>query len=312
MKALCGYILDEECLKQSSSGGLASAISRYAIKNGAVVYGVSYTSDLKAAEYIRVDNLDGLNRLQGSKYFKVYHWMKSGIIEQLILDIKDKKVFFFGLPCDIGVLICYLNRKNIKTENLITIDLICHGATKPEVHEQYIDMLEKKYNSKVIEFSVRYKNPDWKPAYIRAKFSNEDVFVKKFHSTEYGEAFVKMSCESCYDCRFKGENHISDITIGDYWGCTKEDECWNSRGVSLAFINTDLGQEVVEKLDTFKKFNANIEIALKNNPYYLCSREKHIKYDKFCRIFKECGLKVACRKTRNFKEIIKKIIRWKE
>lgn len=74
-----------------------------------------------------------------------------------------------------------------------------------EVGKQYIDYLEKRYRAKVVEFSVRYKNPNWTPPYLRAVFDNGQVFCKQFYETEYGYAFDKMKRESCYSCNFKGD-----------------------------------------------------------------------------------------------------------
>lgn len=94
-------------------------------------------------------------------------------------------------------------------------------------------------NSKVIDFSVRYKNPNWRPPYLRAVFENGKVYSKPFYNTDYGIAFKLYGYPSCYECKFKGENHVSDITIGDYWGINDNDECYNSKGVSVAFVHTN-------------------------------------------------------------------------
>ena len=70
MIAYCGYAKDENIVKHSSSGGLATVMSQNIINSGGVVYGASYTADFKGAEYIRADSLSELDKLGGSKYIK--------------------------------------------------------------------------------------------------------------------------------------------------------------------------------------------------------------------------------------------------
>lgn len=51
---------------------------------------------------------------------------------------------------------------------------------------------------------------------MKAEFENNDIFIKPFSETEYGVAFVNMVRKSCENCSFKGDNRVSDLTIGDF------------------------------------------------------------------------------------------------
>ena len=82
--------------------------------------------------------------------------------------------------------------------------------------------------------------------------------------------------DSCYKCKFKGRNRYSDITIADCWGIEDFLPHWDTyNGVSVAFINTELGSHFFQDA---KKFLVNEEIsyddAIKMNPYYSISKEK--------------------------------------
>lgn len=39
---------------------------------------------------------------------------------------------------------------------------------------------------------------------------------------------------ACYNCKFKGVERNSDLTLGDFWGVKKEQpECYNPYGVTV-------------------------------------------------------------------------------
>lgn len=220
----------------------------------------------------------------------------------VIIDIESGRlVLLIGLPCIIAGVISVLTKKGIETGNLITIDLVCGGATSEEVGKQYIDYLEKRYRAKVVEFSVRYKNPNWTPPYLRAVFDNGQVFCKQFYETEYGYAFDKMKRESCYSCNFKGDNHLSDITIGDGWGVSQDAQGYNPFGVSVAFVHTASGNSIIHELSDVVLFEGDAETMKQNNPRYLIPKKKSMQYDQLKADFQRNGLLRACRKAHGIK-----------
>ena len=52
-----GYIDDETKLLQSSSGGLATALSEFFLEQGGYVAGVAYSKDFYKAEYTIIHNI---------------------------------------------------------------------------------------------------------------------------------------------------------------------------------------------------------------------------------------------------------------
>lgn len=75
----CCYAKDQDDLRKSSSGGLASSIAKYIIENQGVVYGVAYAQDYKSVEYIKATCDEDIKRLRGSKYIRArnYHIMEN-------------------------------------------------------------------------------------------------------------------------------------------------------------------------------------------------------------------------------------------
>ena len=218
-------------------------------------------------------------------------------------DIKSgRTVVLIGLPCNIASVMSILHNKGIEHRNLITIDMVCGGATPAEVGKQYIEYLERKNKSNVVELSVRYKNPNWTPPFLRAVFKNGKTFCKEFYETEYGYAFEHMKREACYACRFKGEEHRSDITIGDGWGINKDDPGYNPVGNSVAFVHSEAGDSLLKELEDINLFEKESDVMKRSNPRYLTPKPKLQKDEPFRLNFQKYGLCKACKKAYSFKK----------
>ena len=149
LKVFSGYYKSKEELHTVASGGLATAISRRIICKGGVVFGVAYSADFRTAEYVCAECESDLERLKSSKYIVPIKQCKiNGEKVPVYAAVKRKlekgiAVAFFGSGCDVAYLLDYLNNKKCPTENLFTIDMICHGPTYPEVLDQYVGNIER-------------------------------------------------------------------------------------------------------------------------------------------------------------------------
>ena len=305
--AYAGYLKDNKELLECTSGGIATALAKSIIQQGGVVAGVSYSKDFYKAEYVIIDKLNDIDKLKGSKYIEVD---KGNIFK----DVKERleegqKVLFFGLPCMVGAMRRFLNKAY---ENFIAVELICHGPTSQKVHQQYVEMLEKKYNSKIVDFSVRKKNGRWTPAYLYAKFENGKVFQEEFYSTEYGYAFSIMSRPSCYNCQFRGDKREGDIMIGDFWGASPKDSFWNENGLSAILVHTEKGNELLKSVDSIALYKTTDEKIIKGNQNIIKTRAVNPSREKFAKLFAEHDLFYAVKHTKKIttriKEFIKKIV----
>lgn len=325
IKAFSGYLTNNEELKKSASGGAATAIAKAILKKGGVVFGAGYSDDFKTAEYALIENENDLEKIKSSKYISAKKEVKVNgeyvSVFKILADTLNsgRTVAFFGLGCDIAAVIKYCQTNNIDTTNLYTVDLICHGTTLNEVASQYIDSLEKKYKSKITDLNVRYKKRGWGLSYLRAEFESGKVFEDEFYETDYGKAFNKFSRECCYNCKCKGGNHLSDVTIGDHWGLENASDLYNKNGVSILFANNEKGNSLVKMLDSseFKIQEFDTETALLKNKNYYKSRNKNSDYDKFVENLKNKGLHYAVihsyspkeRIKMKTKHIVKKLVR---
>lgn len=322
LKSYSGYYKDNVKLKQSSSGGIATAIAEKFIAGGGVCFGVKYTDDFRKAEYCCIDKVSELEQLKGSKYIYADKKITIDSIKYSVYDIlKEKlcngyKVLYIGLGCDIAAVYKYCEFNKVDIRNLYTIDLICNGPTFQEVAKQFIDSIEKKYKSDIKEFTVRYKKCGWEPAYIRAVFHNGKIYEKPFNDSDYGLAFRNYCQEACFSCKFRGKNHKSDITIGDYWGIDKSSDEYNSDGVSIVFVNNPTKSDYLLKLinkDEFELSETDTIRALRGNPNYYRPRPYNSNYEKFKSDFNNKGLHYAARHVFSLKErfimCIKKVIK---
>lgn len=314
LEAYAGHFVDEKKLLQSASGGLATAMSEKIIRKGGCVFGVTYADDFRSAHYTCVERLSDLGRLKGSKYIQADKSWKTGGGGTLYPSVNDKllagrTVLVIGLPCEIAAVRAYMAAKHTDTSALYLCDLICHGVTSPKVAEEYVMALEKKYRSKVVDFSVRYKKEGWTPPYVRAVFQNGKEFTHRFYDTDYGRAFSCFSRPSCYQCKFKGSHHTADLTIGDYWGLKPDSADYNSNGVSIALVRTAKGHELLQELEGFCLNKTDVGFALEHNRMYSESKVYQQKqYERFQRDFRKKGLAYASRRSLSIKgKIIRRL-----
>lgn len=166
-------------IMQSASGGVFACLAQNIIEQGGIVYGVSMEliSDELVPMHIGVDKIEELVKLQGSKYVQsmigdTYHQVK----EQLL---HGRKVLFSGTPCQVAGLKAYLGEMN--KENLLLVDIICHGVPSVAFFQSYIKELEKKYKGKITSFKFRDKSSGWglvgKATYRTAKNKEKSKLV---------------------------------------------------------------------------------------------------------------------------------------
>lgn len=296
--AYYGYFSESEKLLRSASGGAVTAVAEIVIAQGGVVFGVKYTSDFKDAEYVCVKKLEDLEKIKGSIYVETRMTCNTDKGEISVFQAvanaltNYKKVLFVGLGCGVGGLQTFLIRHNISTQNLLCIDLICHGPTVREVSKQFINDLEKKYKSRIEHYTVRYKKGAWLPIYLRAEFVNGSIYEKRLYHTDFGYALNILAKKSCYDCKYKGDNHKSDITVGDYWGLSSEDPNYNKYGVSAIICHNQRGKDAINRLNEvgFVIYETSLEKVYEGNEAYLCSRKYNERVRMFEENFKKYGL----------------------
>lgn len=303
MKAYGGYIDEPSVIKECASGGLATSMYQKVLKDGGIAYGTVYTDGFKSAQYVRCDKLNEIYKFRSSKYIKVN--LSNEVKKQIAEDIKSgNKVLFIGIACDTVKIKNMVKSLGLNDENVIYVDLVCNGPADPEIAVQFVDLLEKRYKSKIKSFNARYKNGEWGIPYLRVEFESGKVFLEKLYNTYYGIAFENMCDEVCYHCPYKGEDHKSDIVIGNLNGLNKKHPFYNKLGVSFAVTNTDGGDEFLKSLDNFRLFRFD-EKKLFDGTVRDRSEEQIKENLRFKENFKKYGLKKAVHKQLGIKGTIR-------
>ena len=208
MKTYAALLTDEEVRRNSSSGGIFSALaSQYA-----VVYGVAMTEDCRSARVCRVTG--DISPLQGSKYFQA--------------EVNGLKLFL---------------KKDYP--NLTTVDVVCHGVPSPKLWDTYVNYQEQKRKEKLHTVSFRSKDRSWADFGMKenAVFipRGVDPFMQMFLRDE-------CLRPSCYQCRAKelklSDLTIADFW-GIEQAAPEMDD---GMGTSLVITRTEKGQKAFENI----------------------------------------------------------------
>ena len=254
LKAYAAWNKEKSKHLSSSSGGAAYVFSSYIINQGGVVYGCA--SDGINVRHIRVDQINNLNKLQGSKYVQSN---VCDLFSQVKTDLKNQiPVLFIGTPCQVAGLKAYI--KQIPS-HLYLVDLICHGVPSRQMLEEHITRITKGRNVESISFrqgnmyilSIIGKNLNYS--------TPNDFYIKGFY-----KGYTLR--ESCYQCPFACPERVSDITIGDFWGLLHPEllPAESKNGISVLLPCTNKGMQLIEQTkEFFHYFERPVEEAIKGN-----------------------------------------------
>ncbi|MDO5396829.1 MAG: Coenzyme F420 hydrogenase/dehydrogenase, beta subunit C-terminal domain [bacterium] len=297
-KVYAAWVKDDELLKKSASGGIFAGVAKNILENGGVVFGsaIIYENGKLKVKHIEIQNVKDLYKLQGSKY--VQSDIGNTYKEAKRYLEKKRKVLFSGTPCQISGLNSFLGKKY---DNLLTIDIICHGVPSEQFFNDYIAEFEKRNSVKVKDFSFRDKSESsYMNSVICMKNETEEkiIFNGKVNSS-YTALFLKsaISRENCYSCTFAQQKRCSDITIGDYWGfysehpdADKKYSISNSKGISCIIANTEKGQTYIEsERKSFVLIDSSFQKAAKHNDQLNNPSKRNELREKIFEVYKEAG-----------------------
>lgn len=280
-KVFAAYSRNLSVRRSSTSGGVATEIAKYTIKCGGVVYGAAMIG--MEVRHIRVNSVNEIGKIQGSKYV---HSHLYDIYKKIESDLKRNiPIVFIGTPCQIAGVLCYLN---YIPENLILVDILCHGVSSLDCFLNGIKLETRKAVSRV---SFRDGNKYCLKGY---DIRGECIFETPYRASYWLNGFVEgyIFRENCYSCKYVGVNRCGDITIGDFWGLKNDYDI--SKGVNFVAINSDKGVKFWEKISKLFTFEERkIEEAIPHNHPLREPAHKPVNYDRFCDIYNDKGGKKA-------------------
>lgn len=262
-KKICyaAYSKDQKVRKNSSSGGIFTALALHFINTGGYVFGAAFDG-VSNVKHICINNSTDIEKLRTSKYIQS-ETGDSFTAAKALLD-KGKTVLFTGTPCQIAGLKSFLGKDY---SNLYTQDIVCHGVPSNLVWQKYIKKKQKQYREKIKSVNFRNKEFGWKDFSVCYEFETKSE--NTVHRNDlFFKAFLKniILRPSCYDCKFKGA-FVSDITLGDFWGIENFlPEIDDNNGISVIICNSEKGKKLLTDVrDSLILKGVDYETAVKYN-----------------------------------------------
>ncbi|MBY6839001.1 4Fe-4S dicluster domain-containing protein [Clostridium botulinum] len=270
---------DNETRNTSSSGGIFTLLCEYVISKNGVVFGAAFNNEFEV-NHMYAETLEQCEKFKGSKYVQ----SKIGNTYRQAKEFLDygRIVLFSGTPCQISGLSSFLMKKY---NNLIMIDIACHGVPSPIVYKNYIKSLENNNNSNISLFSFRDKSTGWKEYSLKVDFNNKKQVKEIGYNNIYMKGFLNdiYLRPSCYECKFKNPTTSSDITLADYWGVQNiHPKFDDDKGTSLVLVNSKKGQDMFNEISHNMDFiKTDLDYAISNNPCIVRPVKYNPKREKF-------------------------------
>lgn len=292
LQVLAAINNDKEIRMQSSSGGIFTLLAEKVINEGGVVFGARFDEDWQVTlDY--TETIEGLAPFRGSKYVQARTGETYKQCENFLKD--GRKVLYSGTPCQIAGLTHFLKRKY---DNLITVEIICHGTPSPKIWHEYLRTFIQE-PKEITYINFREKQIGGGYNYVIKSGSKtlfDDAASKSLYSLGFIENYYVRP--SCFYCKAKSGRSHADFTLGDCWGIETIDKGFDDgKGISVVCINTHKAITIAEEL-SLKSIEIPLEILTKYNPCYNHSTKESLSRHYFWRKHDMLGFD-AIKITRN-------------
>lgn len=239
---------NKDVVSGSTSGGFFIPLANNILSCGGIICAAAFDENFTVRHMI-IESINDipLSRFSGSKY------VQSNVGDSFTNVKKSlaagRKVCFVGTPCQVNGLKKYLKKDY---ENLITVDLVCHGVPSPMLWKKYIDYQMEVYGSSVESVTFRSKIYGYHSGgYMDIRFTNGKKYVASAKTDYMLKSFFKeiSSRPVCYECPFKSMERCSDLTLYDCWHFgkltgRKDDD----RGYTNVIVQSEKGEKLLESL----------------------------------------------------------------
>lgn len=272
-KAIGYRINDYKVWKSSSSGGAFSSIVSIWGDSDTRVFGAAWEG--LNVRHIDVD-INNLQPLRKSKY--ISSETNDSFIKAKEYLEQGRKVIYSGCPCQIAGLKSFL-RKDY--DNLLTIDLICHGQGSKRVFDECLRDTETLIGSKVERYEFRAKRRVFETEYLSKVMTEKGSFY--LCSERYTQLFLSLACvrPSCGEyCKFHKSERYGDLTIADF----KKVDIVNPKttgskfNYSVVVSNSPKGSYIIGEMGKEKySFYTSLDSVMDYNPNFAKQRTQALK-----------------------------------
>lgn len=208
-----------------------------------------------------------------------------GLFLQIKKDLESGyKVLFSGTPCQNFAVVQYLQALHINAENLILLEVICHGVGSRRFFDDYCKHLEDQYKGKAVSINFRAKFRKGQNQDMAIEFDNGKVYhasSTKFdwYYSVYLHNLILRPC--CYNCPFARKERFADLTIADHWGYQ------NEKSYSLVISNSEKGAGILKGINAEEM--DEISEAEVRQPHMKSPCDRPVKRETFWNIYLDKG-----------------------
>ncbi|MBQ3191004.1 MAG: Coenzyme F420 hydrogenase/dehydrogenase, beta subunit C-terminal domain [Bacteroides sp] len=245
---------------KSSSGGLFTLLAESVIRKGGVVFGAKFDEDWNVVHSF-TETIGGLAAFRGAKYVQ----SRMGNTYREVKRFLDEKrwVLFSGTPCQVAGLKNYLRKEY---ENLLAVDIVCHGVPSPKVWQHYLKSINDT-KQRITYLSMRDKKDGWHRYRMEIHAGKQVLYSGQAAYNTYSKGYLAnlFLRPSCHACPARSGKSRSDITLGDFWGLQRYHPSFDDRkGTNLVLINTPQGLNHYRQSDVYQ-IETTYEMGIREN-----------------------------------------------
>jgi len=284
----------DEIRFNSSSGGMFTLLANSIFDRGGYVAGAAYADNFKV-KHILISKSEDLDKLRNSKYVQcdtgeIFKEVKAALEA-------GAPVLFSGCPCQVAGLYGYLGKEY---SNLITADIICHGAPSPLALEKFLEIRERGRKIDAVHFRNKAKT-GWSTTTL-IEFDNGAEYRGDWQSCTYFQAFLSglSTRRSCGVCAYAKSQRVADFTLGDFWNIHFYNADYDDKkGTSLVLVNTEKAAALFDELKPQMKLCEPVPIsfAQKYNMQLSEPEKSHNKRAQFFKLMHEMSFDAAVHLT---------------
>ena len=298
---LVAWSTDAQLRNTAASAGIISQLSRLVLTDGGVVFGTRYAHGRLIFDHMEDEK--EIRSFQGSKYVHAH-------VGDAYRQVRDflkagRGVLFPGTPCQIAGLRSFLGRDY---ENLLTVDLMCHGVT----NIQYLnDYLARRGIEDYDSVLFRGQQGQRLAVYRGGKLLHlEEKLLSPFYM-----AYVRglQHRENCYSCPFASANRCGDLTAGDFWGLKRSEMQADLSDIdfpSLVLVNTEKGRQFLSRAQIAWEERPLAE-AMTGNRQLSTPCKAHPSRAGFLQSYQKGNYHAALKKSGFYREFRQQALSWR-
>lgn len=281
--------------EKSAAAGVFSVFAEYVHSKGGWVCGAIYDEAFNVY-HVLTKQLDVIQQMKKSKYVQ-------SNLKNVYVEIREKLnnsdiVFFSGTPCQVAGLMNFLGKDY---DNLLTMDIVCHGAPSPGMWRKYLDENYDVNKIKHIDFRHKGFSGLYGNQFLKIVYNDGREMISD-NTDDFYYTYFKASLglrKSCGNCPYAINPRVGDVSTGDFWGAPKvRPDLLDGQKISVLLLNTFKGRKVFEELK--ERFELYSEISPNDSLHSNRSTVKghmHPKREEFFKKVKEMPFNEAVRQS---------------